>query len=35
MIIMLILVGVIFGGIFGYKAFTGYMTQLSHMVKSL
>jgi len=27
MIIMLILVGVIFGGIFGYKAFTGYMMQ--------
>jgi membrane fusion protein, multidrug efflux system len=27
MIIMLILVGVIFGGIFGFKAFTGYMMQ--------
>jgi len=27
MILMLILVGVIFGGIFGFKAFTGYMMQ--------
>jgi len=27
MIIMLILIGVIFGGIFGFKAFTGYMMQ--------